>query len=80
MIPPASMAAGSLRRHFVCLSDIGARRLEAATPIWRNAHVALTELIEPNLIAGLATALRLRCASNVALVDLISPILDDALD
>jgi hypothetical protein len=67
MIPPASTAAGSLCRHFVCLSDIGTRRLEAAMPIWGNAHVAVAELIEPNLIAGLATALRLRCASNDAL-------------
>jgi hypothetical protein len=31
MIPPASMTAGRLRRHFVCLSDIGAQRREAAT-------------------------------------------------
>jgi hypothetical protein len=80
MIPLASMAAGRLCRRFVCLSDIGARRLEAAMPIWRNAHVAVAELIEPNLIASLMTTEDYCYASNVALVVLLSPILDDALD
>lgn len=81
MIPLASMAVGRLRGRFVCLfSDIGARRLEAAMPIWRNAHVAVAELIEPNLIASLMTTEDYCYASNVALVVLLSPILDDALD
>jgi hypothetical protein len=42
----------------VWLTEEGARRLEAAIPVWREAHGALAEHIEPEL------ALRLGAASE----------------
>jgi hypothetical protein len=42
----------------VWLTEEGARRLEAAIPVWREAHGALAERIEPEL------ALRLGAVSE----------------
>jgi DNA-binding MarR family transcriptional regulator len=49
-----------LRRRAVWLTETGARRLEAAIPVWRRAHEALSEFIEPRdvqRIAGTTAAL-----------------------
>jgi DNA-binding MarR family transcriptional regulator len=45
-----------LRRRSVWLTETGARRLEAALPIWRRAHVSLGKLIEADLATRLAVA------------------------
>ena len=44
------------RKRAVWLTENGARRLEAAMPVWRSAHAALTELLEPGLARQLAVA------------------------
>jgi DNA-binding MarR family transcriptional regulator len=46
------------RRRAVWLTEEGARRLEVAIPVWRNAHAALAERFDPHL------ALRLGAASE----------------
>lgn len=46
------------RRRAVWLTEAGARRLEAVIPVWRSAHAALTERLDPRL------ALRLGAASE----------------
>jgi DNA-binding MarR family transcriptional regulator len=46
------------RRRAVWLTEEGARRLEAAIPVWREAHAALAERFDPRL------ALRLGAASE----------------
>jgi DNA-binding MarR family transcriptional regulator len=43
-----------LRRRVVWLSEAGARRLEAAIPIWRAAHGKLARLLSPDLARHLA--------------------------
>src|SRR5271168_2096470 len=43
-----------LRRRMVWLTDAGARRLEAAIPIWRDAHAKLAKLLPPELARRLA--------------------------
>jgi DNA-binding MarR family transcriptional regulator len=43
-----------LRRRAVWLTEKGARRLEAAIPVWRRAHAALSEVIAPRDIRKLA--------------------------
>jgi DNA-binding MarR family transcriptional regulator len=43
-----------LRRRAVWLTEKGARQLEAALPLWREAHVAMGELIELDLARKLA--------------------------
>jgi DNA-binding MarR family transcriptional regulator len=45
-----------LRRRSVWLTEVGARRLELALPIWQQAHASLAELIEPHLLSNLAAA------------------------
>jgi DNA-binding MarR family transcriptional regulator len=45
-----------LRRRAVWLTENGARRLEAAMPVWRSAHAALAEVLEPGLAQRLAIA------------------------
>jgi DNA-binding MarR family transcriptional regulator len=45
---------GDLRRRMVWLTDAGARRLEAAIPIWRDAHAKLAKLLPPELARRLA--------------------------
>jgi DNA-binding MarR family transcriptional regulator len=44
------------RKRAVWLTENGARRLEAAMPVWRSAHAALVELLEPQLARQLAVA------------------------
>jgi DNA-binding MarR family transcriptional regulator len=45
-----------LRRRAVWLTEKGARRLEGAMPVWRSAHAALAEILEPELARQLAIA------------------------
>lgn len=45
-----------LRRRTVWLTETGARRLEAAIPIWRRAHARLTKRLSPDLARRLADA------------------------
>lgn len=59
-----------LRRRAVWLTEEGARRLEAAMPVWRRAHAALSEVIDPSDVWKLA-------ASSAALADLDSAIPDE---
>jgi len=46
------------RRRAVWLTEEGARRLQAAIPVWRDAHAALEQRLDPRL------ALRLGAASE----------------
>jgi len=43
-----------LRRRAVWLTETGARRLEAAMPIWRKAHTKLARRLSPDLARRLA--------------------------
>lgn len=43
-----------LRRRAVWLTESGARRLEAAIPIWRRAHTKLSKRLSPDLARRLA--------------------------
>ncbi len=45
-----------LRRRAVWLTEAGARRLEAAIPVWRKAHAKLARSLPPELARGLAKA------------------------
>jgi DNA-binding MarR family transcriptional regulator len=45
-----------LRKRAVWLAEKGARRLEGAMPVWRSAHAALAEVLEPELARQLAIA------------------------
>jgi len=45
-----------LRRRAVWLTEAGARRLEAAIPVWRRAHAKLAKLVSPDLARRLAVA------------------------
>jgi DNA-binding MarR family transcriptional regulator len=45
-----------LRRRAVWLTEKGARLLEGAMPVWRSAHAALAEALEPELARQLAIA------------------------
>jgi DNA-binding MarR family transcriptional regulator len=45
-----------LRRRAVWLTEEGARRLEAAIPIWRDAHTALAKRLDPRLARRLGDA------------------------
>ena len=45
-----------LRRRAVWLTEEGARRLDAATPFWRDAHAALAERMDASLAPQLAEA------------------------
>ena len=44
------------RRRAVWLTEEGARRLEAAIPVWRQAHAALAERLDPQLARRLGAA------------------------
>jgi len=44
------------RKRAVWLTENGARRLEAAMPVWRSAHAALAEFLNPKLARQLAMA------------------------
>ncbi len=43
-----------LRRRAVWLTETGARRLEAAIPVWRKAHARLARRLSPDLARRLA--------------------------
>ena len=43
-----------LRRRAVWLTETGARRLEAAIPVWRSAHAKLAKRLSPDLARRLA--------------------------
>lgn len=45
-----------LRRRAVWLTETGARRLEAAIPVWRRANAALSRMIAPRAVRKLAAA------------------------
>ncbi len=45
-----------LRRRMVWLTETGARRLEAAIPLWRQAHARLAKHLSPDLARRLADA------------------------
>lgn len=45
-----------LRRRTVWLTEAGARRLEAAIPLWRKAQIALAKRLSPDLARRLADA------------------------
>ncbi len=45
-----------LRRRAVWLTETGARRLEAAIPVWRRAHAKLAQRLSPDLALRLADA------------------------
>jgi DNA-binding MarR family transcriptional regulator len=49
-------AQQDLRRRSVWLTEEGARRLEAAIPVWREAHAALAKRLDPRLALRLSTA------------------------
>jgi DNA-binding MarR family transcriptional regulator len=53
-----AIAEADQRRRAVWLTEAGARRLQAAIPVWRRAHAALEKHIDPHL------ALRLGAASE----------------
>jgi DNA-binding MarR family transcriptional regulator len=49
-----AVAETDLRRRTVWLTETGARRLEAAIPVWRRAHAKLAKLLSPDLARRLA--------------------------
>lgn len=49
-------AEEDLRRRAVWLTEDGARRLEAALPVWRQAHEALAKRLDPQLARRLGEA------------------------
>jgi DNA-binding MarR family transcriptional regulator len=53
-----AIAAKDQRRRAVWITEQGARRLEAALPIWRRAHAALAERLDTGQAVRLAKATR----------------------
>ena len=51
-----AIAENDQRRRAVWLTETGARRLEAAIPVWRDAHAALAKRLDPHLALRLGTA------------------------
>lgn len=49
-----AVLAADLRRRMVWLTETGARRLEAAIPIWRRAHAKLAKRLSADLARRLA--------------------------
>jgi DNA-binding MarR family transcriptional regulator len=49
-----AMVEADLRRRAVWLTETGARRLEAAIPVWRRAHARLAQRLAPDLARRLA--------------------------
>jgi len=49
-----AVVESDLRRRAVWLTETGARRLEAAIPVWRQAHARLAERLSPDLARQLA--------------------------
>ena len=58
-----AIAEDDQRRRAVWLTEEGARQLEAALPVWREAHAALAERFDPRL------ALKLGAASEALVQD-----------
>jgi DNA-binding MarR family transcriptional regulator len=53
-----AVAEQDQRRRAVWLTEEGARRLEAAMPVWRKAHAEMAERLDPRLAHRLADAAR----------------------
>jgi DNA-binding MarR family transcriptional regulator len=51
-----AIAEDDQRRRAVWLTEAGARRLEAAIPVWRQAHAALAGRLDPRLALALGAA------------------------
>ncbi len=51
-----AVVESDLRRRAVWLTETGARRLEAAIPVWRTAHAQLAQRLSPELAQRLAAA------------------------
>ncbi|HXX05103.1 MAG TPA: MarR family winged helix-turn-helix transcriptional regulator [Xanthobacteraceae bacterium] len=51
-----AIAEDDQRRRAVWLTEEGARRLEAALPVWRDAHAALAQRFDPRLALKLGAA------------------------
>jgi DNA-binding MarR family transcriptional regulator len=51
-----AIAEGDQRRRAVWLTEEGARRLQAAIPVWRKAHAALAKKLDPRLAQRLGAA------------------------
>ena len=51
-----AMVDADARRRMVWLTETGARRLEAAIPVWRRAHAMLTKRVPTRLTRQLAEA------------------------
>jgi DNA-binding MarR family transcriptional regulator len=51
-----AIAENDQRRRAVWLTEQGARRLQAAIPIWRDAHTALADRLDPHLALRLGAA------------------------
>lgn len=51
-----ALVEGDLRRRAVWLTETGARRLEAAIPVWRKTHEVLSRVIDARVIRRLAAA------------------------
>jgi DNA-binding MarR family transcriptional regulator len=51
-----AMVETDMRRRAVWLTETGARRLEAALPLWRKANAKLARLLSPDLARRLADA------------------------
>jgi DNA-binding MarR family transcriptional regulator len=49
-----AVVEADLRRRLVWLTETGARRLEAAIPVWRKAHARLEKRLSPDLARRLA--------------------------
>jgi DNA-binding MarR family transcriptional regulator len=49
-----AVVQNDLRRRAVWLTETGARRLEAAIPVWRRAHARLATVLAPDLARRLA--------------------------
>ncbi len=49
-----AVVESDLRRRAVWLTETGARRLEAAIPVWRSAHAKLAKRLSPDLALRLA--------------------------
>lgn len=62
-----TVVESDLRRRAVWLTETGARRLEAAIPVWRAAHAKLADRLPPDLARRLAR--RLADASEALIGD-----------
>jgi len=51
-----AIAEHDQRRRAVWLTEQGARRLQAAIPVWREAHAALEQRLDPRLALRLGSA------------------------